>query len=123
MSKIKILTEDALLTNTPSSETSLEDIFTHVTQHIDLWHDMNIIWDMRQFDFTKTSTEEMRKFIERAQKMAAKRKDHRTAIVVGDALGFEMMSMFSELGTEHLGFSLRAFENMDDARAWILPAQ
>lgn len=119
MEKIRINVEDRILTNIPSSDTTLNEILAHIAAHVDLWHDRNIIWDMRDFNFVSISIDKLEEFISSSQEHSQKREGFRTAILVNDELGFEKMTMFSKMALEHYHFQIKPFRELADARLWV----
>ena len=117
---IKTTIKDNIIINTISSEATLPEVFMYIANHIDVWKDRHIIWNMNDFIFNDETTETFRQFIMKGEDISEKRKGLKTAIVVRSDLGYGMMRMFSMLAEGRLQFSLQTFRNLAEAKKWLL---
>ena len=118
MDPIKVSVKDTVVINSPGSNASLDELLLHISKHIDLWHDSNVIWDMRDFNFQNINLEDLKQFLENSREVSKRRIGKKTAILVGDDFGYEMMLAFSEVAQEYYQFLIKPFKDLKDAEEW-----
>ncbi len=80
----------------------------------------NVIWNFSLLEEVSASSSELREIILYAKQFSDRRTGGCTALIVDTQLKYglaRMASTFAEI--EHIPWSIRAFEKLDEAMAWI----
>ena len=79
-----------------------------------------ILCDFTEADISEIDTEELRKIAEEAKKYSEARHNGKTALVVGDDLGFGFGRVFKSFAEiENIAIEYMIFRNRTEARKWL----
>jgi len=81
---------------------------------------LHIIFDLRESDMSKISSEDMEEILEISGKSAHLRKGGKTAFIISENLGFDLTGMYETYSRiRNLPITVSAFKSMEEAKLWI----
>jgi len=80
-----------------------------------------LLWDMSQAELQYVTADALRRFVQRAAELGARRAGGKTAVIAATALQYglgRMSEAFAKI--EGAAYDFRAFRSYDEAVAWLL---
>ena len=81
--------------------------------------EFNVFWDLREADFSKVSSEEVRSLMNYVSNTWGKSGKNKAALIVSQDLGFGLSRMYQMLMESSSSSRIAIFKEIDEAKNWI----
>jgi hypothetical protein len=97
----------------------LKDMLASFYKSPDYDPDMNVLWDLREADFSSITSEDVASFAGMIEKYWGQGKKSKAALIVSRDLDFGLSRMYELLLTASSPNRVIVFRNYDDAEEWL----
>lgn len=112
-------TSGGVVRNTAMAGSTLPDILDYIETNIVTWTEMDVIWQVDALDLAKTTSDDVKWFVDRGEEMTKARAGRKTAIVAKGDFNFGMMRMLASLAEGRFHIAMAVFRDVPSAVHWI----